>query len=179
MIGTKEPGHEDHPQLYIDPFVGYRMWLVTEDLDLTGCIYNEHVHRPDRDVPARCEQKKKDEPRHSAPYATHTCGYWAFNTFERVSTFTVGTGKFIRGVRGVCIGWGRMVLCEHGFRAQFVRPVALLHWPDRRDHPGAEVGPDGDVWNERAERVAERYRIPYVPDSVSLEAVAHDYGAPI
>jgi hypothetical protein len=63
-------------------------------------------------------------------------------------------------VIGVVAGWGRAFRGQHGWRAQFARPVALYWTPDL---------------DERLERIAGRYGCQVVQERSDLLAVVEQH----
>jgi hypothetical protein len=71
-----------------------------------------------------------------------------------------GISDEANAVIGVAAGWGRAFRGEHGWRAQFARPVALYRSPDL---------------DERVDRIARRYGCQVVEGRSVLLAVAEQY----
>jgi hypothetical protein len=83
---------------------------------------------------------------HDAPHRDCNCGFAAYYELPAEPEMPAP-----EAVWGVIAAWGHVVECEHGFRAQFARPVALLErrYPDDPYERG-----------RRLENVAEAYEIP-------------------
>ena len=81
---------------------------------------------------------------HEAPARDCNCGYAAYYALPAEPGLPAR-----QAVWGVVVAWGRIVECEHGFRAQYARPVALLD----RENPF-------DPRRRAAARAAERYGLP-------------------
>ncbi|HVF78194.1 MAG TPA: hypothetical protein VNA28_07835 [Solirubrobacteraceae bacterium] len=83
---------------------------------------------------------------HDAPHRDCNCGFAAYYELPAEPEMPAP-----EAVWGVIAGWGHIVECEHGFRAQFARPLALLklRYPD-----------DAYERGRRLENVAEAYEIP-------------------
>lgn len=85
---------------------------------------------------------------HEAPHRDCRCGYFAYYALPEDPEMPAP-----QAVWGAVVGWGRVIECERGFRAQYARPVALLECDnpfDRRE-------------KTRAARAAEHYDIPLLP----------------
>ena len=83
---------------------------------------------------------------HEAPHRECNCGFAAYYELPREPDVPAR-----EAVWGVIAAWGRVIECEHGFRAQFARPIALL----KRGYPG-----DAYERGRRLENAAEAYAIP-------------------
>lgn len=83
---------------------------------------------------------------HDAPHRDCNCGFAAYYDLPAEPEMPAP-----EAVWGVIAAWGRVVECEHGFRARFARPIALLkhRYPD-------------DVYERgrRLENAADAYEIP-------------------
>ncbi len=83
---------------------------------------------------------------HDAPQRDCSCGFAAYYALPLEPGMPAP-----EAVWGVIAAWGHVVECEHGFRAQFARPLALL----KRRYPD-------DLYERgrRLENVADGYAIP-------------------
>ncbi len=83
---------------------------------------------------------------HDAPHRDCNCGFAAY--YELPAEPDVPAPE---AVWGAIAAWGRVVECEHGFRAQFARPLALL---EQRNLD--------DVYEQgrRLDNAADAYEIP-------------------
>lgn len=153
------------------PLVGWREWTLTADglQGAQGRLWNPGVNI------AECHSRHAatrrvlddvlaaigvDTPTHTVePWCT--CGLYSWKRPDRI-------GARSTKVAGVVELWGRVLIGEHGYRAQFAR-VAALCGPRRRgtDIPGRTGGPN------RADlaAAAARYDVPHFP--TLDEAVQH------
>ncbi len=95
----------------------------------------------DRAGPARCLAIRG----HEAPYRDCLCGFYAYYTLPEEPDLPAP-----EAVWGAVVAWGRIVESEHGFRAQYARPVALLDCENPLDRRKTR----------RVARAAESYDIP-------------------
>lgn len=84
---------------------------------------------------------------HEAPHRDCRCGYAAYYALPDDPELPAR-----QAVWGAVVAWGRIVECEHGFRAQYARPVALLDCDNPHDPTG-----------RRRARAAESYSVPLLP----------------
>ncbi len=146
------------PEPVAEPLVGFRHWGTRRGLLFSGIfVAGRFVPNPalamvapraapspwptDGDREARCFALRG----HTAPYRDCRCGYAAWYALPEDPPLPA-----LEAVWGVVVAWGRIVECERGFRAQFVRPVALLDKPN----------PFETRKRRRAEDAAETYEIP-------------------
>ena len=97
---------------------------------------------------------------HEAPYRDCRCGFSAFYSLPEEPELPAP-----EAVWGAIVGWGRVIECERGFRAQYARPVALLD----RENPLARRR------RESPALAAENYGIPLL-DRDELIAYAGWHG---
>ena len=97
---------------------------------------------------------------HEAPYRDCLCGFAAFYSLPEEPELPAP-----EAVWGAIVGWGRVIECERGFRAQYARPVALLD----RENPLASKR------RESPALAAENYGIPLL-DRDELIAYAGWHG---
>ena len=83
---------------------------------------------------------------HDAPHRDCNCGFAAYYALPAEPDMPAP-----EAVWGVIAAWGRVIECEHGFRAQFARPLALL----RHRNPD-----DAYEQGRRLENAADAYAIP-------------------
>jgi hypothetical protein len=161
------------PPLVVEPVIGFRTWLLTDNHELRG-VAKAHVWTGQ---PAICDQPfvKTTLPRsHPVPHADCQCGYWLFSTYAWLRSKSVCWGTQIRSVRGVALGWGRTVVCEHGWRVQYAKPMALLAWPERRSvvsEPFSGTSEMAAYWAGVCERTADALGVPLSEDADEL--IAH------
>lgn len=146
----------------ITPLVGYRGWLVRGDA-LLSC-YRE-VEWPVGTIQSECIRPLHGEskgvlpipPKHYwSPHLGCTCGIYALHTYPQVWEEFEGERKATtkpwphEAVTGVIQGWGRMVVGDKGWRAQYAKPVAIVSRPKSR-----KLSPV-------IERLADRYGLEIV-----------------
>jgi hypothetical protein len=119
---------------FVEPFVGWRVWLVAEEGDalrLRSVVFN--VPWPVRRINLLPWRK---QPPHRAPIPECDCGIYGA-TLDRVSGYL--DGRFdahrVHRVLGRVSLWGDVVECAWGFRASFAYP-AQLYVPDRPARSG-------------------------------------------
>lgn len=132
------------------PIVGFRSWSASLDGDLYP-ILGPGAPGPDNPPPSylawNVEPAWSACPHgHDQPAENCVCGLWANARIKP------DHGGF---VCGAIVGWGRVILHEDGFRAQYARLLALLDdddYPDGFDQAGHR--------REFINAVAERRRLP-------------------
>jgi hypothetical protein len=124
--------------------VGWRGWLVVasgEHFRLCSRMYRT-VWPPRREIVARCERpgdwwRPAPPPLHAAPQADCQCGLYASSSVEAAASFVRGRDS-PREAIGAIIGrvflWGRVVECEHGWRAARAYPAQLYVPLGRHGH---------------------------------------------
>jgi hypothetical protein len=124
---------------YVEPLVGWRCWAaawVEGELRLCSPIYA--LLWPFRDpVQAECQAGHKSllsrrrPPEHSAPHEGCGCGIYAADSPRRAVSFLprassdVVPGEIVEPVLGRVSVWGRVLECEHGWRAEYAYPLEL------------------------------------------------------
>jgi hypothetical protein len=150
----------------IEPLVGYRGWSVDND-NLYSC-YRSVKWPIDGPLVAEClsptnrELSRPNEaPKHWVfPEKLCTCGVYALHTYPKLwevrgdgtRAATFKPWPPVSSITGVVRGWGKIILGESGFRAQYMRPIALI----RRD---------SKYWTPIVEAVAYRYGLEIVEAS--------------
>lgn len=174
-------------KFYAEPLIGYRIWRMDdEELLLRGCVHTQEWP-VEEDATAICLRSRRythhpyyAEKPHKPNYVPVKgcgCGFYGYFDYEFLQRSRAPGGQRLMSLRGVVIGWGKGLLAEHGWRAKHARPVALLHWPERRRnvhepfHESDEE--DCHLWNGIAMRIAERYNVPYVRTAAELEEAAY------
>jgi hypothetical protein len=152
------------------PIIGYRAWAPqAEPLRLMGVV--KAVEWDPGDVVATCKVPgaHKLGRSHSAPAIDCACGLHAYYTLEQVELDAgLPRGESLYGgltprplrILGAVVGWGRMVMCVDGWRAEYARPVALAY-----EERSATLG----------RRIGGEYGVPVVARE-NLEQVALEYG---
>ena len=98
---------------------------------------------------------------HDAPQRDCNCGFAAYYELDAEPELPAR-----EAVWGVIAAWGRVIECEHGFRAQYARPIALLDLRNPADY--REKG-------RRIDNAAEAYGIPLL-ERAELVAYAAWHG---
>jgi hypothetical protein len=122
--------HTD-PMLLAEPLRGYRVWGPTPPTrELTGMTITDYLWQPGKNV-ATCFRRRNDtrfdveklDELHDnmvSPVAECGCGFWAYTSEERTSTFASNYR-----LKGVMLGWGKFICGPEGFRSQYARIEAL------------------------------------------------------
>jgi hypothetical protein len=121
-------------ELAEEPIVGFRRWGVRRSGLYSGIfVAGRFVPTPARTMVAPRVMPMpwpEEEPHaakcwalrgHDAPFAECNCGLSAYYELDEEPDLPAPDT-----VWGAIVGWGRVVECETGFRAQYARPVALL-----------------------------------------------------
>ena len=121
------------------PIVGWRLWNPFAIQFVDGCGPRPYAHSvsfrlfsmkdtdhwPMREAKvARCIRTSTD---HAAPTEGCTCGIHAFSSLPRLLT---GANREARILIGEVNLWGKVVLTERGYRAQYAYPKRLIVTPD-------------------------------------------------
>jgi hypothetical protein len=126
------------PEVYAGPaFVGWRSWRIlpferlgeatSVRLCASGTQGIPKVWEPGRATVAVCG---KFRTTHEAPWPGCECGVYGYRTREaaedHLEQFREGNGEYVLGwAFGRVSLWGRIVECEHGWRAQQAYPYAI------------------------------------------------------
>ena len=174
---------------YAEPIIGVRAWRVDKNGVLRSLTRSGEQWQPREVKQASCERVESiarhafagrfDLPdprrkviRHEAPQSGCTCGLYAF--YVRPSGKEQGAGFSVEEghVTGVVSAWGeRVILCEYGFKAQYMKLEALVLEQETIEVFGFPVPVRG-----AHEKLARRYGVPLlVPDQV--EAFVRGRGA--
>jgi hypothetical protein len=161
-------------ELVAEPLVGFRRWGCRRGALYSGIfVAGRFVPNPalamiaprvkptpwpvDEDRVAKCFALRG----HEAPQRACNCGFSAYYELPAEPDLPAPDA-----VWGAIAGWGRIVECERGFRAQYARPLALL----QRANP-LDYGEHG----RRAANAADAYGIPLL-EHAELVAYAGWYG---
>lgn len=88
--------------------------------------------KPGEDQRALCSGRtfgmpeEYDHDTDGAPVAGCTCGLHSYYNLETLHTQGDRTAQHGGGAAGVVSAWGRIILCEYGFRAQYMRLEAII-----------------------------------------------------
>ena len=166
------------PELVVaDPIRGWRTWRIEDEGQLfgsTGRLWtpgtNTAACHGDHGVVLRvlddmfAAEGIKIPDHQVEPWCT--CGFYAHKSPNRA------TG--IYDVGGVIEAWGRVLLGETGFRAQYAKIVALCGpTATAREHGLTHTSRDEDAVEAERVAVADRYGVPY---HHTLNDLAHQYG---
>ena len=147
----------------ITPLVGYRGWLVRDNA-LVSC-YRDVEWPVGKPLQSECIRPTYREgqgvfpapPKHYwSPHISCTCGMYALHEYPKVWQEHEGKRRASvkpwpsEAVTGMIQGWGRIIVGDKGFRAQYAKPVALV------------ARPRSKRWPEVIERLAERYGLEIV-----------------
>lgn len=100
--------------LYIDPVIGWRAWWLRGNQ--LHSVHHPTIWTPGEFVVAECRDGC------CAPDEDHTCGIHACATFEQLRLI------YLHGmpeVYGLVALWGKVVVGERGWRAQYAYPSRL------------------------------------------------------
>lgn len=119
---------------YCDPFVGWRVWIATEDdgaIRLRSVVFN--VAWPVREpMIANCLRRRMNllpwrrQQSHDAPGFECDCGVYA-SSLERIAGYLDDRfdGKRVHRVVGRVSLWGSVVECSWGWRASHAYPEKI------------------------------------------------------
>lgn len=145
----------------ITPLVGYRGWLAKGGA--LWSVYPESravewpVGKPlhSECLPPRRDLREDDRkvvfpPKHYySPHLDCTCGIYALHEYPRAQSKTVKPWP-PQAITGMIHGWGKIIVGDTGFRAQWAKPIALV---SRRRN---------SQWPMVIEALAERYGLEVV-----------------
>lgn len=107
---------------YVQPIVAWRAWRVS-GMKLQS-LGRDNIWEPKKAMSAEnCRS-------HEAPLSNCGCGIWSFNTLEELVEAVQGYNS--KPVVGTVSLWGRLIQCEHGWRAQYAYPQEL--WLLSKEH---------------------------------------------
>jgi hypothetical protein len=133
---------------YVEPFVGWRVWLVVEDgslIRLRSVVFNV-PWRPHEPMRADCLRRRinllpwRRQALHPAPTRECDCGIYGA-TLDRVGGYLDGRfdGHRVHRVLGRVNLWGTVVECAWGWRASHAYPEHI-YVPDRSARGGLTAG---------------------------------------
>lgn len=133
------------------PILAWRVWRVVErddDLRLRSLTF-EAVWPPRKRVEAVCMVQTAPPPEHLAPAPVehpHECGIYALKEPEMCTYWRRKPSSERLRVWGRVALWGRVVVCQKGYRAEYAYPAGLVRN------------------SEEAERLAELYGVELLED---------------
>lgn len=158
---------------YAEPIIGIRAWRVDKNGVLNSLTRKSEPWLPGEVKKASCDHVESivrhafagsfDLPdprrkviRHDAPQSGCSCGLYAFYDRRRCKEhgdrFSVEEGH----VTGVVSAWGeKVILCEHGFKAQYMKLEALVLEQETIDVFGFSV-----CVRDAHQKLARRYGVP-------------------
>ena len=105
--------HARMPDL-VQVITAWRVWRVSDDR--LWSLAASKAWEPKKKLEAECNN-------HRAPHKLCGCGVWGFSTLEKLNGALSGYKP--TNVLGKVAMWGRVIECEHGYRAQFAYPTEL------------------------------------------------------
>lgn len=173
IINKPEP-EQVEPEPIQGQLAGVREFTVTDDGNLGGLVHGG-AWEPDKPHRATCAKGEAiglgrpstysirigswDDhyaPRrpHDAPDYDCQCGFYSFNSLEEADK--AGDGfQFPNRIRAVVSAWGDVIICEHGFRAEWMQIEAIVKQPTFAW--GVEIDATA-AWA----RIADRYSVPVI-----------------
>ena len=122
----------------VQAVIGWRVWRVDARYRLRSALRDE-PWEPRRPLVAACDAG------HRAPEECCTCGVYAVHSAEDAAAYLVGRNspEAVHRVLGRVALWGRVVECEHGWRAERAYPAQL--WVPDCGWAGSIAGKAGDA----------------------------------
>lgn len=161
--------------MYTQAVIGFRSWhvsLTSENLISPVISRSKRTEWPiDGPVEAECVDtglmQERVEGPHDHPTMGCVCGLRAWHTFDlALEHFSQGGFSIV----GACLAWGKYVVASKGFKAQYMRPLALV------DHLRAD---QRDLrWPKLLAKVEADYAVPVVPRDL-IEQYAQTWGPPM
>jgi len=184
-------------EFYTEPIVGFRAWGISGvPIRLTGVVYTSGIWKPKEPTQAICmkmrgskfahpylQQASLVEPCDIAPNIVCNDGFFGFYTIDLLNKSGMPFTHSLKAVRGTFQAWGKIILHEHGFRAEYVEPIAIVH--ETRETiikwmPMAFLSSEKkeEAFNQRNERLnylSRHYNIPVIPIE-EIEGYSSQYG---
>lgn len=112
-----------------EPVIGWRAWLIElrgtvspYEYSLLSCVKDQKIYRWPSGVAEAATCRVVSE--HRAPVEGCSCGFYAFRRLEDLIASTKGSRG--PGVIGTVELWGKVVVADRGFRAQYAYPRELF-----------------------------------------------------
>jgi hypothetical protein len=121
---------------YIEPVLGWRVWLVVEHRGALrlGSVLYPNVWEPRRDMAAGCDLPSDAGSLHLPPHGECTCGLYAAASVTDAISYFDGYGQNskrpVYRVVGRVSLWGRIIEGDRGWRASHAYP-SRIYVPDR------------------------------------------------
>jgi len=125
----------------IEPLIGYRGWIVRGgkllscyreiEWPIGGPLVSECLN------PTFATLNQHPLGRHSSPDISCTCGVYALNEYPDIWEVREGERRDTlkpwpyEAITGMVKSWGRIIIGDRGFRAQYAEPIALVAKPQR------------------------------------------------
>lgn len=158
---------------YAQPIIGVRAWRVDKNGFLNSTTRRSEQWMPGEVKRASCDRlasiahlnsvggvgipdPRRKVVRHEAPQSGCSCGLYAF--YDRQSCKDHGDGFSVEDsqVTGAVSAWGeKVILCEYGFRAQYMKLEALVLEEETIEVFGFPISA-----REAHEKLARRYGVP-------------------
>jgi hypothetical protein len=150
------------------PLMGVREWNVGKDGKLgstsRGGVWSEGTQKATCKGGAGFYNYSLDSydllgpvPSHPAPHKGCGCGLYAFYTQDSLIKYGDNFTSRIDGVSGVVSAWGKIIRCEYGFRAEYMRVEAFIMEHAERSFWGTTVDFRGAY-----EALAKKYGVPLI-----------------
>lgn len=173
---------------YAEPIIGVRAWRVDKNGLLYSTTRNTERWMPKEVKEATCDRSESivyhtsarvgalPDPRrkaitHEPPYSGCSCGLYAF--YDRRSCKEHGD-RFSPDdsyVTGLVSAWGKVILCEYGFRSQYMKLEALVLEQETIEVFGFPV-----CVREAFKKLSGSYRVPLL-STTEVEAFSKERGA--
>jgi hypothetical protein len=150
------------------PLMGVREWSVGNDGELgstgMGGVWSKGTQK------ATCKSNvfgvtfryHADEfampnQRHRAPHKSCGCGLYAFYNHDALIKHGDNISAKLDGISGVVSAWGKIIRCEYGFRAEYMKLEALIIEHAERSFWGTTLD-----MREAYRSLAERHGVPLI-----------------
>lgn len=174
---------KEHVPDYFRPVIGIREWGIPEKY-LRSTAYSGEIWKPGEEKRAVCKtagnsfwyttnyipyvniqggiaerpaEPPKPPPNHAPPALGCGCGIYAYYNRKMCVEYGDELASGTTGVRGLISSWGRLILSEYGFKAEYAKLVALILENRTTRLLGSPVSL---VAAQR--RLADRYGVPLI-----------------
>jgi hypothetical protein len=108
---------------YLEPLIGWRLWAGYNTQGFLKALVSDHYWVPSKPAESLCTHCKHPD----LPKMNNNSGFYSFkNVAELVKQTQDGRWIYNTQIVGQVYLWGRIVVCEFGYRSQFAYPKALL-----------------------------------------------------